>query len=109
MTYKKMIENQIIHAINKYVDKHTISLSFVDMDSIELNPTKNDIEFTCKIHLNSVYINRPYRIFGYMDEFGDINVCNISYSRFLTDGVDFPQNKLYFVHGDELDTFRFDE
>lgn len=104
-----MIENQIDRYINNYVDAHTDTFNIVDVDDIELTPKKEDIEFIVNIKVHSTLKTYRYRVFGYMDEFGSIIICNVSYTRFFTTGVDFPQHKMFFVDGDELKTFKFDK
>lgn len=108
MTYKKLIENQTKRHIENFIENNIGTIKIINVDSLELTIEKDDITFIATVTVYNNPVTRDYRVFGYINEYGTINICNVSYTRFFTSG-DFPHNEFYIVDSEELKTFKFDK
>ena len=105
MTYKKMIESMVDRETEKYVHKQTgDDFQMVDIDSVEVFTDTDSISFVSNVTVYNGIIPHSYRISGYISEWGNFNICSVSYARTINE-----KYTSFLVYDDELKTFKFDK
>ena len=109
-SYKSILKNMVEMSVDKFIEEKTGGKLYSVYQKIELYPGDKEFEYPRFNSFVSIQY-QDYKIHGYIDKYGDINIVSIYYEEKIV--VDFnTENERIktirtFVYGDDLKNFKF--
>ena len=110
MKIKGIVQNMIEMEAVRFAEKRSGKFFEVVEGSFHFTDGTKDREPIYDITIRQICGWHDYRLSGYVSDYGDVSVCSVSYSRTYRDADGSNErNELKFLHGAEMNLFKFDK
>lgn len=113
MTYKAIIHNIINNEVDHFIKTKSGKFPAIDEKKIRTDtaPDKECVMFSVEdVRVRQGITYNSYRVYGYVSEYGKVVVCYVTFERtYCDDNFENEHTKHFFIHGEDLKTFKFDK